>query len=147
MVYYHFNKHLYIGLGQSKLPGNRQRVTSSGNLQFPDRAQRTRPTRLTGIFGAFAYWTIPVADQQVQLKAAVSSGDGRGALPINAGHGVHRAFGVAAARRVHEQGDYSEGDLEFEPKPKLSFGACTVGMKPRPAREASSGRISMTIGA
>ncbi|HNR55535.1 MAG TPA: porin, partial [Flavobacteriales bacterium] len=31
MVYYHFNKYFYFGLGQSKLPGNRQRVISSGN--------------------------------------------------------------------------------------------------------------------
>jgi hypothetical protein len=38
MVYYHFNKRFYLGFGQSKLPGNRQRVISSGNQQFADRS-------------------------------------------------------------------------------------------------------------
>src|SRR5690606_6891164 len=38
MVYYHVNERFYFGFGQSKLPGNRQRVVSSGNLQFPERS-------------------------------------------------------------------------------------------------------------
>ena len=32
------NKHWSIGLGQAKLPGNRQREVSSGALQLPDRS-------------------------------------------------------------------------------------------------------------
>ncbi|MCX7764510.1 MAG: porin [Bacteroidia bacterium] len=38
MVYYEPTPSLYIGLGQGKLPGNRQRVISSGNLQMPERS-------------------------------------------------------------------------------------------------------------
>ncbi|MDQ3101286.1 MAG: OprO/OprP family phosphate-selective porin, partial [Bacteroidota bacterium] len=85
MVYYHFNKNFYIGFGQSKLPGNRQRVISSGNLQLPDRSIANGLYTLDRDFGAFAYWTIPVAKQEFQLKGAISSGDGRGALPGNEG--------------------------------------------------------------
>ena len=85
MVYYHFNKHAYIGFGQSKLPGNRQRVTSSGNLQFPDRSIANAAFTLDRDFGVFGYHTIPMGVQQVQIKAAVSTGDGRGAVPENEG--------------------------------------------------------------
>src|SRR5690606_10015516 len=34
VVFYRPNKHWNIGFGQTKLPGNRQRVNSSGALQF-----------------------------------------------------------------------------------------------------------------
>jgi phosphate-selective porin OprO/OprP len=38
IVYYTFNKNFYVGFGQTKLPGNNERVVSSGNLQFADRS-------------------------------------------------------------------------------------------------------------
>ena len=123
MVYYHFNKHMYIGFGQSKLPGNRQRVTSSGNLQFPDRSIANSTYTLDRDFGAFAYWTIPVSQQQIQMKAAISSGDGRGALPINAGMAYTGRLEWLPLGAFTNKGDYSEGDLEFEPKPKVALGA------------------------
>lgn len=123
MVYYHFNKQFYIGFGQSKLPGNRQRVTSSGNLQFPDRSIANAAYTLDRDFGAFAYWTLPCGPQEVQLKAAVSSGDGRGALPINAGMAYTGRAEWLPLGPFTNKGDYSEGDLEFEPKPKVSFAA------------------------
>ena len=37
VVFYRPNKHWNIGFGQTKLPGNRQRVNSSGGLQLTDR--------------------------------------------------------------------------------------------------------------
>lgn len=123
MVYYHFNNNVYIGFGQSKLPGNRQRVTSSGNLQFPDRSIANAAYTLDRDFGVFAYWTIPISSQEVQFKAAMSSGDGRGALPINAGMAYTGRVEWLPLGPFTNKGDHSEGDLEFEPKPKVSFGA------------------------
>jgi len=123
MVYYHFNDHIYVGFGQSKLPGNRQRVTSSGNLQFPDRSIANAAYTLDRDFGAFAYWTIPCGEQEFQLKGAITSGDGRGALPINAGMAYTGRVEWLPLGPFTNKGDYSEGDLEFEPVPKLSFGA------------------------
>ena len=122
MVYYHFNKHTYIGFGQSKLPGNRQRVTSSGNLQFPDRSIANAAFTLDRDFGVFGYHTIPMGVQQVQIKAAVSTGDGRGAVPENEGMAYTGRIEWLPFGSFANKGDYSEGDLEFEPKPKLSFG-------------------------
>jgi len=120
MVYYHFNKNTYIGFGQSKLPGNRQRVTSSGNLQFPDRSIANSTFTLDRDFGVFAYHTLPIGQQQVQFKAAISSGDGRGAVPINEGMAYTGRIEWLPLGSFSNKGDYSEGDLEFEPKPKLS---------------------------
>jgi hypothetical protein len=122
MVYYHFNRNVYIGFGQSKLPGNRQRVISSGNLQFPDRSIANAVFTLDRDFGVFAYWTIPFAGQEVQLKGAFSTGDGRNALPIDAGMAYTGRVEWLPLGRFTNKGDYSEGDLEMEPKPKFSIG-------------------------
>lgn len=123
MVYYHFNKRIYVGVGQSKLPGNRQRVVSSGNLQFPDRSIANGTFTLDRDYGVFGYWTIPLGDQEVQLKGAVSTGDGRGASPGNSGMGYTGRVEWLPLGKFTNKGDYSEGDLEFEPRPKLALGA------------------------
>ena len=124
MVYYHFNRHFYFGVGQSKLPGNRQRVISSGNQQFPDRSIANGAFTLDRDFGLFAYWTLPLPTrQQWQLKGAVSSGDGRGAAPGNSGLAYTGRVEWLPFGAFLDKGDYSEGDLAFEPKPRLSFGA------------------------
>ncbi len=123
MVYYHFNEKVYIGVGQSKLPGNRQRVISSGNQQFPDRSIANGAFTLDRDYGVFGYWTIPFATQELQLKGALSTGDGRGAQPGNSGLGYTGRLEWLPLGRFTNKGDYSEGDLEFEPKPKLAFGA------------------------
>jgi hypothetical protein len=123
MVYYHPTPNLYFGFGQSKLPGNRQRVVSSGNLQFPDRSIANNSFTLDRDFGVFGYWTRPIGTQQLQFKGAISSGDGRGAAPINSGMAYTGRMEWLPLGAFANKGDYSEGDLELEPKPKLSIGA------------------------
>jgi hypothetical protein len=123
MVYYHFNRNVYIGFGQGKLPGNRQRVISSGNLQFPDRSIANAVFTLDRDFGVFAYWTIPFAGQEVQLKGAFSTGDGRNALPSDGGMAYTGRVEWLPLGRFTNKGDYSEGDIEMEPKPKFSLGS------------------------
>ena len=122
MIYYHINPNFYLGLGQGKLPGNRQRVVSSGNLQFADRSDVNSLFTLDRDYGIFAYKKIPLGKSEVLLKGALSSGEGR----INeAGddkiavtlRGEFLPFGAFA-----KFGDYSEGDLAREEKPKLSIG-------------------------
>ncbi|MBL7952980.1 MAG: porin [Flavobacteriales bacterium] len=122
MVFYHFNKRLYIGIGQAKLPGNRERVISSGNLQFPDRSIANSAFTLDRDFGLFGYWTIPAGKQEVQIKGALSTGDGRGALPANEGMCYTGRLEWLPFGTFKNKGDYSEGDLEFEEKPRLSLG-------------------------
>ena len=59
IIYYYLNPNFYFGFGQSKLPGNRERVVSSGNLQFVDRSIANGVFTLDRDFGFFAYYTIP----------------------------------------------------------------------------------------
>ncbi len=121
MVYYHLNKRFYLGFGQSKLPGNRQRVISSGNQQFADRSIANALYTIDRDFGLFSYWTIPLGPQQFRLKGAFTTGDGRGASPGNAGMAYTGRLEWLPFGTFTDDGDYSEGDLEFEPKPKLSI--------------------------
>lgn len=123
MLYYNFSKSFYVGFGQGKLPGNRQRVISSGNLQFADRSLANARFTLDRDFGFFAYYTPQIGKQYIAFKTAFTSGDGRNALPTNNGMaytGRVEWFPLGAFKGL---GDYSEGDLFYEEKPKISIAA------------------------
>ncbi|WPP49467.1 porin [Catalinimonas niigatensis] len=123
MFYYHISQNFYVGLGQSKLPGNRQRVISSGNLQFTDRSLANAIYTLDRDFGFFAYYTLPFSDGPVfNIKGAITTGDGRNASPVNEGLAYTGRVEVLPFGEFINSGDYSEGDLEFETTPKLSLG-------------------------
>jgi len=123
IVYYIVNENLYFGFGQSKLPGNRQRVNSSGNLQFADRSTANALFNIDRDFGLFAYKTFPFRNAaQLQFKGALSTGDGRNASAINNGLSYTGRVEYLPFGMFSNNGDYSEGDLEFEPTPKLSIG-------------------------
>jgi hypothetical protein len=121
MIYYTFNKNFYIGFGQSKLPGNRQRVVSSGNLQMPDRSFVNQRMTLDRDFGLFTYSSFSIKKSVINLKSALSTGDGRNALAINNGIAhTHRVEWLPFGK-FKDNGDYSEGDIAYETSPKLSL--------------------------
>lgn len=133
MVIYNFNKHFAIGIGQTKLPGNRQRVNSSGDLQLPDRSIVNSEFNVDRDFGVQVYYRNAIKGFNYVLRGAVSSGDGRNFN--NAGSSSTTSSDVAVnglcyTGRIEllplgeftNNGDYFEGDLEREPKPKLSLG-------------------------
>ncbi|MCH7415650.1 OprO/OprP family phosphate-selective porin [Belliella sp. R4-6] len=123
ILYYTINKNFYLGFGQSKLPGNRERVISSGNLQFADRSIANSLFTLDRDFGLFGYYTLRTKSEAIfLLKGAISSGDGRNASAINNGLSYTGRVEVLPFGVFSNSGDYSEGDLEFEPRPKLSIG-------------------------
>jgi hypothetical protein len=111
-----------IWFGQAKLPGNRQRVIGSGNLEFADRSLVSTYFNIDRDLGV-QYWQTLGEERPVMIKAAVSNGEGRG---VN-----NKSVSIAYTGRVEwlplgtfkDNGDYFEGDLAFEKTPKLSFGA------------------------
>jgi phosphate-selective porin OprO and OprP len=118
-IQYAFNKSFSIGIGQTKLPGNRQRVNSSGDLQFVDRSMVNSTFNIDRDFGVqFLYkkkfWV---------AKGAISSGEGRNITLSD--------YGLAYTGRVEllpfgpftNGGDYFEGDLAREKSPKISIAA------------------------
>lgn len=123
ILYYTFNENFYMGFGQSKLPGNRQRVISSGNQQFIDRSIVNARFNIDRDFGFFAYYTLRPGDMEVRLKSAITTGDGRNALAIDDGLAYTARMEWLPFGIFKNSGDFSEGDLEFEPAPKLSLAA------------------------
>lgn len=121
IVYYQFNPSFYIGFGQSKLPGNRQRVNSSGNLQFADRSIANATFTIDRDFGLFAYHTTTLGESVINTKAAISTGEGRNITRTDNGLSYTFRSEWLPFGEFKNGGDYSEGDLEFEATPKLSL--------------------------
>ncbi len=123
MIYYYFADNFYVGFGQGKLPGNRERVISSGNLQFADRSVANGVFTLDRDFGFFGYYTLPTKGRaNYQLKGAINTGEGRNSSPGDGGLSYTGRFEYLPFGMFLNSGDYSEGDLEFEATPKLSVG-------------------------
>lgn len=123
IIYYNFSPQFYIGLGQSKLPGNRQRVVSSGNMQLADRSIANATFTLERDFGLFAYYNTSLGKSAIHLKGAVSTGEGRDITRTDQGLAYTLRAEWLPWGEFAGNGDYSEGDLEFEPKPRLSLAA------------------------
>jgi phosphate-selective porin OprO and OprP len=123
MVYYRFSPKFYIGFGQGKLPGNRQRIISSGQLQFADRSMVNAQFNIDRDFGMMFYFSDALAGIQYNLKGAISNGEGRNALATDNGLAYTGRLELMPLGRFLNDGDFSEGDLEFEPTPKISLAS------------------------
>lgn len=123
VVFYRPNKHWNIGFGQTKLPGNRQRVNSSGGLQLTDRTINNAKFTIDRDFGFQAHHLNEFKDKfSYNFKAALSTGEGR--------NSTEKADdGIAATGKIElfplgaftKDGTYFEGDVVREKKPKLMF--------------------------
>jgi phosphate-selective porin OprO/OprP len=122
MIQYKVNEHFSIGLGQTKLPGNRQRVNSSGDLQLADRSIVNSTFNIDRDFGVQFYYNNSLQGLDYVLRAAISSGDGRNITSSDRGLAYTGRLEVLPLGKFTNGGDYFEGDLAREPKPKVSFG-------------------------
>ena len=123
VLYYSPAKHWTFGIGQTKLPGNRQRVVSSGALQLPDRSIVNALFTLDRDMGFFATWDNKSEHHPLLFKAAITTGEGRNANPGDEGLCYTGRLEWLPLGVFTNEGDYFEGDLEREPQPKLSFAA------------------------
>lgn len=140
MITFDATPDLQFGFGQGKLPGNRQRVVSSGDLQFVDRSIVNAAFNVDRDFGFQGQYRLRLEEQIVLFKGAVTSGEGRNMNTASDGRLATTAraewlpFGEFA-----RQGDYFESDLAFEENPKLSiaYGASSF---------PGSSRANATVG-
>lgn len=123
VIFYHFTPKFYIGFGQNKLPGNRQRVNSSGQLQFVDRSIVNAAMTIDRDFGLKAYYHNKIGSVDYHLKGAISTGEGRSVNSTDNGLAYTGRIEILPLGEFIGAGDYSEGDLEREPKPKISIAA------------------------
>jgi phosphate-selective porin OprO/OprP len=123
IIFYHFTPKFYIGFGQNKLPGNRQRVNSSGQLQFADRSIVNGAMTIDRDFGLKAYYHNKIGEMDYHLKGAITTGEGRSVNSTDDGLAYTGRVELLPLGTFTGDGDYSEGDLEREPKPKISIAA------------------------
>lgn len=122
MITYTLPQGLSFSIGQGKLPGNRQRVISSGDLQFADRSLVNNALTLDRDFGVFMNYAGHVKDFNFIIKTAVSSGEGRNIIKSDKGLAYTARVEFLPMGKFTDGGDYFEGDIAREPKPKLNFG-------------------------
>lgn len=123
VIFYRPNKNFNISFGQTKLPGNRQRVNSSGGLQLTDRSINNAKFTIDRDFGFQLHNLNEYKDKfSYNFKTAVSTGEGRNSTD-------KPDDGVAVTGKVElfplgaftKDGTYFEGDIMREKKPKLLF--------------------------
>ncbi|QIL77912.1 porin [Hymenobacter sp. HDW8] len=124
VIFYNFNPNFYVAFGLNKLPGNRQRVTSSGQLQFAERSIVNSALTIDRDFGVKVYFTHPIGPVALySLKGAITTGEGRSANGSSPGLAYTGRVEWLPFGAFQDGGDYSEGDLAREPTPKVSVAA------------------------
>ena len=120
---YNLRDNLWLWAGQTKLPGNRERVVSSQNMQFVDRSLVNARFTLDRDLGVQLRNSHMVGRAVVREIASVSIGEGRNITAPNIGgydytfRMEYLPFGAFAGK-----GDYKMSDLEREVTPKLAVG-------------------------
>jgi phosphate-selective porin OprO and OprP len=122
VVFYNVTPNFYVAFGLNKLPGNRQRVNSSGQLQFADRSIVNAAMTIDRDFGIKAYYKNNIGGMVYHLKGAITTGEGRVANNTDKGLAYTGRAEILPLGAFTNDGDYSEGDLMREAAPKLSFG-------------------------
>jgi len=124
VIMWNFSGNWELWAGQTKLPGNVERVVSSANLQLIDRSLLNSRFNIDRDLGVqLRHKTNLGGDFLMREKFAVSQGEGRNVTEGNEGGLQYTArleflpFGTFKSK-----GDYSQSDLKREAKPKLMLG-------------------------
>lgn len=121
VIFYQYSESWTFSFGQTKLPGNRQRMNSSGALQFTDRSINNAKFSLDRDFGFQAHNLNEFKDKfSYNFKAAITTGEGRNDTG-------NSDTGLAYTGKVElfplgpfkNNGSFFEGDIAREEKPKL----------------------------
>ncbi|WP_374958232.1 porin [Gilvibacter sp.] len=125
VIMWNFYENFELWVGQTKLPGNIERVVSSGNLQFIDRSLLNSRFNIDRDMGFQLRHKTQAGDKfLIREKIAVSQGEGRNITEGNLG-------GLQYTGRIEllpfgtfeSKGDYSQSDLKREATPKLMLSA------------------------
>ncbi|MDO5858335.1 porin [Myroides odoratimimus] len=118
---YRPNENWNFIFGQTKLPGNRQRINSSGALQLTDRSINNSKFNIDRDFGIQAYYLREKKNEfGYNIKTAVSTGRGR-----NFSGSESDSYALTGRVELFPLGSFSkngaffEGDLAREATPKL----------------------------
>ena len=122
VLFYNPTKSLSLGMGLSTLPGSRESIVSSGELQMPDRSNANSKFGIDSDVGFFADKSFRFYNQVFAIKTAITTGEGRRQQSPQKGLSFTGRFEYLPFGEFTNKGDFVEADLDFEPKPKLSLG-------------------------
>jgi len=125
VVKWNFYKNFSLWAGQTKLPGNRERVISSANLQFVDRSKLNSNFNIDRDLGLQLRHHFNLSDKfLVRDMFSISQGEGRNITTGNlGGHQYTARVEVLPFGEFKGKGDYIGSDLKREESPKLALGA------------------------
>lgn len=125
VIKYNFAKNLEFWFGQTKLPGNRERVISSGNLQQVDRSLLNSRFTIDRDIGIQLRHHFNLSEKFVVREIlSIAQGEGRNITTGNlGGYQYTGRVELLPFGNFTGKGDYLGADLKREKKPKLSLAA------------------------
>lgn len=115
---------LTLWAGQTKLPGNRQRLVSSQAIQLVDRSQVNSIFNIDRDIGVHLHGQFQAGSVVIRPIFAFSKGEGRNIISNNMGGFSYTGkIELLPMGLFESKGDYFEADLKREQKPKLSLAA------------------------
>jgi hypothetical protein len=125
VVKWNFFENFVLWIGQTKLPGNVERVISSGNLQLVDRSILNSRFNIDRDIGLqLRHETNLSSDFLIREILAFSQGEGRNVTTGNlGGHEFTARMELLPFGAFSKDGEYSGGDLVREPKPKFMLAS------------------------
>jgi len=114
-----------LWFGQTKLPGNRERVISSQKLQFVDRSLVNSRFNIDRDIGFQLRHKDKIGNMVLREMVSISIGEGRDVTSKNepGGYDYTGRIELLPFGEFTNKGDYFSSDLEREESPKLSIGA------------------------
>lgn len=124
VVKWNFHENFVLWVGQTKLPGNRERVISSGDLQLVDRSLLNASFNIDRDLGIQIRHHTKLSDKFVMREIfSISQGEGRNIVTGNlGGHQYTGRLEFLPFGTFKGKGDYKGGALTREEKPKLNIG-------------------------
>ena len=124
VIMWKFAKNWELWAGQTKLPGNVERVVSSGNLQLIDRSLLNSRFNIDRDLGVQIRHKSNLGGNFItREKFSISQGEGRNVTEGNEGGLQYTArLELLPFGAFKSKGDYSQSDLKREEKPKLMLG-------------------------
>ena len=132
---WNFYGNFSLKAGQAKLPGNRERVISSANMQTVDRSRLNSRYNIDRDIGVQLKHHFNIGNFIVKEVVSFSQGEGRN-LTVNNIGGYDYTFRVEMLPfgKFQSKGDYIGAAIKREEKPKLAVGF-TYDINDRAARE------------
>jgi phosphate-selective porin OprO/OprP len=123
VVQYEIGANTHLWFGQTKLPGNRERVISSAKLQFVDRSLLNSTYNIDRDMGLQLHQKFDIGTMRAKAIVSVSQGEGRNITTGNVGGFDYTGrLELLPLGAFTSKGDYFGSDLKREETPKLALG-------------------------